>query len=317
MALLGSSTVADQIHDNWEAELLAEQASTRSQQLAKLPVDPLATSSSRDKGKGRDFVSTPGDVSPVSSELLSSLSSMDLSNKTYLKTLLAAPSGEVFRDYFSQGTYTDDVYGLPEEVRKVLEKASSGEGTQEEGRAKAVRRLGMVMRHLWSEGSTTTTTEATNQVQQVNKDNAISEQQARLNAVENSYASTLSHLGRQRQVPSTFQQQQRPLQHQQPSFPVYQTSPPPVDTTTSTSTSSPSHHETSYRTDFSAELVREDSPKSHERQEEESHMAPFAHFLSGRVEELYRTGGRPSPSPTRELAGFGWMEEAFVEGRSH
>lgn len=158
-ALLGSHTLNDAIHADWETTLQAEQDAAWAG-TATMPSDPLISRQGlvdrKGKGRGATTPSSPGNVSPTSSALLSSLSSMDLSSRTYLKSLLSLqdPTAAI-EDYFAQGTYSDDVWGLPEGVRGLLEKTRQGaeEGKEaEEGRKKAVRRLGMVVRHLWGAG---------------------------------------------------------------------------------------------------------------------------------------------------------------------
>ncbi|GAA5900237.1 hypothetical protein JCM5296_003017 [Sporobolomyces johnsonii] len=159
-ALLGGPLV-DAVDGDWEAELLAEQRDKHHAE-ATLPIDPFASaeaiaqrdSTSNGKGKAIDPSSTVpttrGDVSPTSSALLSSLSSLDLSSRAYLRTLLSLDPATAVEDYFSRKSYADDVWGLPDEVKRLFEKAraSEGGGDVEEGRQRAIRRLGMLMKHL-------------------------------------------------------------------------------------------------------------------------------------------------------------------------
>lgn len=143
------------VDGDWEEELLARQREPWRVELeSRMPLDPFASSASA-KGKGRamdgpDAAIRAGDMSPTSTELLSSLSSLDLADRAYLRTLLAQDPASAFEDYFSRGSYTDDVYGLPPAVQRLFEKANQRDERigVEEGRKKAVRRLGMVLRHM-------------------------------------------------------------------------------------------------------------------------------------------------------------------------
>lgn len=164
--LFGSS-LTDAVDGDWERDLFESQA--RSAEGAEGLHDPPASRaalvaardmsqvrSGSDKGKQRADADehVPGDVSPTSQALLSSLSSLDLSTRSYLKTLLSLPSEMAIEDYLANNSsYTDDVWGLPADVRRVMDVAQKrDEGdTVEEGKQKAVRRLGMVMKHLWAE----------------------------------------------------------------------------------------------------------------------------------------------------------------------
>jgi len=153
-SLLGGGGLVDAVDGEWESELLARQHEPWRVELeTRMPLDPFAASSSA-KGKGRASEAGPaqraGDMSPTSSELLSSLSSLDLADKAYLRTLLAQDPTTAFDDYFARGSYTDDVYGLPPAVQRMLDKAAQRDDRVgvEEGRKKAVRRLGMVLRHM-------------------------------------------------------------------------------------------------------------------------------------------------------------------------
>ncbi|KPV77343.1 uncharacterized protein RHOBADRAFT_51216 [Rhodotorula graminis WP1] len=163
-SLIGGGGLVDAVDGEWEGELLARQHEPWRVELeSRMPLDPFAASSSLSssaKGKGRASEAEPaqaqraGDMSPTSSELLSSLSSLDLADKAYLRTLLAQDAPTVFDDYFSRGSYTDDVYGLPPAVQRMLDKAAQRDDQVgvEEGRKKAVRRLGMVLRHMQQAG---------------------------------------------------------------------------------------------------------------------------------------------------------------------
>ncbi|GAA5851928.1 hypothetical protein JCM9279_007027 [Rhodotorula babjevae] len=153
-SLIGGGGLVDAVDGEWEHELLARQHEPWRVELeSRMPLDPFAASSGA-KGKGRATEADPaqraGDMSPTSSELLSSLSSLDLADKAYLRCLLAQDPAAAFDDYFSRGSYTDDVYGLPPAVQRMLDKAAQrdDQGGVEEGRKKAVRRLGMVLRHM-------------------------------------------------------------------------------------------------------------------------------------------------------------------------
>ncbi|GAA6029774.1 hypothetical protein JCM8097_001043 [Rhodosporidiobolus ruineniae] len=169
-ALLTDSAVSltDAIDGDWEAELRERQEAPWRRELeTRMPDDPFASKAARaarqmrqddvsGKGKGRAEESTgvftkKGDMSPTSEELISSLSSLDLASSAYLRQLASLPTDLAVQDYLTHGLYADDVYGLPEGVQRLFDKAaqSAGEGvTAEEGRMKAVRRLGMVMQHL-------------------------------------------------------------------------------------------------------------------------------------------------------------------------
>ncbi|GAA6023073.1 hypothetical protein JCM10207_007710 [Rhodosporidiobolus poonsookiae] len=161
-ALFGDSypVFADAIDGNWEQELLDRQRERHDLESA-LPADPFASRAARSarettptdgvKGKGRaPEAHRKGDMSPTTEELVSSLSSLDLSSRAYLRTLLSLPPEAAIEDYLAHGSYTDDVHGLPDDVKRLFEKAAAGTAgvSVEEGRAKAVRRLGMVMQHL-------------------------------------------------------------------------------------------------------------------------------------------------------------------------
>ncbi|GAA5894930.1 hypothetical protein JCM6882_008247 [Rhodosporidiobolus microsporus] len=162
-AFLNDATVSmfDAIDGHWERELEEKQAEPWRREMEQtMPADPFASDAARAardamgddvKGKGR-AVGTKGDMSPTSSELLSSLSSLDLSSRAYLRTLVSLPPDLALEDYLAHGLYTDDVHGLPDGVRRLFEKAAAqtegNDAAVEEGRMKAVRRLGMVMQHL-------------------------------------------------------------------------------------------------------------------------------------------------------------------------
>lgn len=139
MALLSGSGLADAVHGNWEAELFEEQRGWRNEVGATVPVDPAVSDT---KGKGRQ---------DPDEELMSSLSSLDLASRAYLRTLVALPPDESIAAYLAHNQYTQDVYALPAPVRQLLEAAEQGQPgvTQAEGRKKALRRLEMVMDHLW------------------------------------------------------------------------------------------------------------------------------------------------------------------------
>lgn len=162
LALLSTSNsfLSDAIDGDWEATLFADRGaqSWRTQQEEARPIDPLPlldsdyirTGNGDGKGKGK---ARAGSVSPVSAELISSLSHLDLASRTYLQSFLALPTDESVAQYLKQGSYTEDVYGLPDGLRRLFEKAQSEEGREglqptEEGKKKALRRLQMVMRHF-------------------------------------------------------------------------------------------------------------------------------------------------------------------------
>ncbi|GAA5821902.1 hypothetical protein JCM11251_004770 [Rhodosporidiobolus azoricus] len=165
-AFLSDASVSmfDAIDGHWERELFEKQNEPwRKEMEEATPADPFASATARAtrdaladsvKGKGKAVFEAgmKGDMSPTSSELLSSLSSLDLSSRAYLRTLVSLPPDLALEDYFAHGLYTDDVYGLPDGVKRLFEKVGAGkqDGADkvEEGRMKAVRRLGMVMQHL-------------------------------------------------------------------------------------------------------------------------------------------------------------------------
>ncbi|GAA6052246.1 hypothetical protein JCM3770_007398 [Rhodotorula araucariae] len=202
--LLSAGGLLDAVDGDWEQELLARQSeSWRVELETAMPQDPFASTSAQNdsKGKARALESAAamrqGDMSPTTTELLSSLSSLDLADKAYLRTLLSQDPDTVFDDYFARGSYTDDVYGLPSSVKRLFEKAAKTDeriGT-EEGRKKALRRLGMVLRHM----------QATDPVGAV-------QQQAQRMSLSDGGATQVT------EVSAAAMAQQAPLQRQQPSF---------------------------------------------------------------------------------------------------
>ncbi|GAA6001365.1 uncharacterized protein JCM10292_007035 [Rhodotorula paludigena] len=168
--LLAGADLVDAVDGDWERELREKQSEPwRVEHETTLPLDPFASSAARRdaKGKGKERalddaspdeeqvrgIARAGDMSPTSTELLSSLSSLDLADRAYLRTLVSLDPRTAVEDYFSRGSYSDDVWGLPPGVRRLFEKATAaragqGETSVEEGRRRAVRRLGMVFRHM-------------------------------------------------------------------------------------------------------------------------------------------------------------------------
>lgn len=149
MALLSSGGVGEGVYGDWEQVLQADQYRKREINDAR-PLDPPATTfnSTRNVSSGEAQLANH-DSTTTDEELISSLSSLDLSARSYLRTLLALPAETSIMDYLHQNRYTEDVYALPKEVRKVLEEAEQQPGVSAEaGRAKAVRRLEMVLQHL-------------------------------------------------------------------------------------------------------------------------------------------------------------------------
>lgn len=156
--LTGHDSVVEAVDGDWERQLAQEQQHQRS---SPLPADPLASTSDPLLPDTRRRVN-PGDMSPTSESLLLSVSNLSLAEQTYLRTLLASQDpAAMFQDYFSHGTYTDDVWtptiANSGPLREVLDRAAAqdtgkGKGKarvdDEEGKAKAVRRLEMVLRHL-------------------------------------------------------------------------------------------------------------------------------------------------------------------------
>ncbi|ORY91662.1 hypothetical protein BCR35DRAFT_298915 [Leucosporidium creatinivorum] len=328
--LLGSTTLSDAVHADWEAELLAEQASSWAHDI-NLPSDPPASaqalaSRSVDKGKGRALVS--GDVSPVSSDLISSLSSLDLNSRSYLKTLLSLPPDEALEDYFSRGTYSDDVYGLPADVQKLFEKAQSGGETKEEGRAKAVRRLGMVMKHLWGgEGggqaaatsAVSTPTTSTPTEQRASSPEYVDEED---------YGDIMQHIPRQRRAEPLSSTTTSALNyqhsnalhsmnvvHQQHSLALSQEQQHFTSSLSSSFTTELDPHSTPYATaPLQQQSIISPSPLRHElpmeqqqqqrkdddtEREEDSDkvLPPFSQFLQSRLDEMAVLGGRRTPTP--------------------
>lgn len=155
--LSGSDSLIDAVDGDWERALAHERHLQRLDEAPPpLPADPLASKSCppRHSASGTPQVH-PGDMSPTSQSLLASVASLSLAEQTYLRTLLASQDpASMFEDYFSHATYTDDVWTPPPNyVRKVLDRAvDEGKGKQraadDEGKAKAVRRLEMLLRHL-------------------------------------------------------------------------------------------------------------------------------------------------------------------------
>lgn len=325
--LLGSTTLSDAVHADWEAELLAEQASKWSHDI-NLPSDPPASaqalsSRSDTKGKGRAF--TSGDISPVSSDLISSLSSLDLNSRSYLKTLLSLPPDEALEDYFSRGTYTDDVYGLPADVQKLFEKAQSGGQSQEEGRAKAVRRLGMVMKHLWGgeEGSqvvdasfVSTPSVTTSAEQRASSAESIAEEYDATQAIRpqqqgESFSSTHTAPDyRQSTGPHSInamqQQYSHPLHQQQHSTPFLSSSAQQLDPhSTPYVPTLPPTHQQQQRPIFSPSPLRHEQQQIKEQQPDDDEertegdglLPPFSQFLQTRLDEMALLGGRRTPTP--------------------
>ena len=155
--LTGHDSVVEAVDGDWERQLAQEQQHQRS---SPLPADPLASRSDPQLPDTRRRVN-PGDMSPTSESLLLSVSNLSLAEKTYLRTLLASQDpAAMFQDYFSHGTYTDDVWTptiansgpLREVLDRAAEDTGKGKGKERvddvEGKAKAVRRLEMVLRHL-------------------------------------------------------------------------------------------------------------------------------------------------------------------------
>ncbi|POY73983.1 hypothetical protein BMF94_2794 [Rhodotorula taiwanensis] len=157
-ALLDGEQLTDAVDGEWEHDLRHREAGARA---TAVPSDPLARRSPRTATPNQDRGQYgSGDMSPTSRSLLSSLATLSLAEQTYLRTLLASQDpAQMFEDYFSHGSYTDDVWSVdaqddkPAFVRDVLDRAAE-KGKEKErtdvdgGRAKAVRRLEMVLRHL-------------------------------------------------------------------------------------------------------------------------------------------------------------------------
>ena len=143
MALLNSGGVGEGVYGDWEQVLLEDQYRKREVSDAK-PLDPPATTQQDDGEQLSNHESATTDE-----QLLSSLSSLDLSARSYLRTLLALPVETSIIDYIHQNRYTEDVYALPKEIRRVLEEAEQRPGVSpQDSRRQAVRRLEMVLSHL-------------------------------------------------------------------------------------------------------------------------------------------------------------------------
>ncbi|GAA5893321.1 uncharacterized protein JCM6883_007632 [Sporobolomyces salmoneus] len=142
-----SRTLVEETDADWEQEMFESQRKNHDND-SSLPRDPLLPSSTSFSRSQEHHLS--GDLSPTSSELLSSLSSLDLSSLAYLKTLLSLPPEQAVQRYIesTESNYSDDVWGLPKGVREVFEKAKDNGTAEENGKEKAVRRLGMLMKHL-------------------------------------------------------------------------------------------------------------------------------------------------------------------------
>lgn len=159
VALLnGHESVVDAVDGDWERELAQDQQRS-SALVSPLLADPLASKADSQQPDTRRVAANPGDMSPTSESLLASVSNLSLAEQTYLRTLLASQDpAAMFQDYFSHGTYTDDVWTpiTSGPLRDVLDRAAEdtgkGKGKErvedEEGKAKAVRRLEMLLRHL-------------------------------------------------------------------------------------------------------------------------------------------------------------------------
>ncbi|KAK4056547.1 hypothetical protein OIO90_002395 [Microbotryomycetes sp. JL221] len=148
--LNGSTSLTDQVYGDWHNEL-AEQQSRQHDQDSTMPQDPVVarTISRTEKGKTKlTRFDDDSDMSTEELELVSAVSSLDLADREYLKSLLARPESTAIVDYLRGNTYTDDVYGIPDKVQRVLDQAKAGTEQTDEGRSKALRRLAMVMRHL-------------------------------------------------------------------------------------------------------------------------------------------------------------------------
>lgn len=210
--LLAGADLVDAVDGDWERELREKHSEPwRIEHETTLPLDPFASSAARRdaKGKGKEReiddaspdeeqvrgIARAGDMSPTSTELLSSLSSLDLADRAYLRTLVSLDPRTAVEDYFSRGSYSDDVWGLPPGVRRLFEKATAaqegqGETSVEEGRRRAVRRLGMVFRHMQAAeqaGTTLQTGAPASQVAQ-DHDSVMRDQQAQVQGHSAAYA---------------------------------------------------------------------------------------------------------------------------------
>lgn len=327
LTMLGSTTLSDAVHANWEDDLLADQAMSWQVDSA-LPSDPpasahaLATTSRHDpsRGKGKQRIRA-GDVSPTSTELLSSLSSLDLTSRSYLKTLLSLPPEEALEDYFSRpGAYTEDVYGLPADVQKLFEKAQErqGEETKEEGRAKAVRRLGMVMQHLWSEGQARDGKEeivgapaAVTSAPEVQQERYVDQWR------DEGWGSSLQHVPRQRlredvaQASAMQVDQLHATSHLQHALPPLQRQTILTPSPTSATSQPLAHPSTSLnrippRAHPQTPAREEERPVDEEQEEEDDEMlVPFSHFLQRKVDRMAFLGGRITPPALERQGSWG------------
>ncbi|KAM0788711.1 hypothetical protein ACM66B_002806 [Microbotryomycetes sp. NB124-2] len=142
--LTGSTSLAEAVYGDWQTEL-EQSHSTKHERDSTMPRDPQTSlHAAGNKGKTR---SEQG-MTDEEMELVASVSSLELVDREYLRSLLAQPESSALDMYLGQGTYTEDVYGLNPAVQRVLDQAKKGTEQTSEGRAQAVRRLAMVLRHL-------------------------------------------------------------------------------------------------------------------------------------------------------------------------
>lgn len=145
LAFLNGSSTGASFHDAIDGSFPT--AST-SKAPVRVPNDPVLRSDGRlARSKASPGASSPGRLSPTSTALLASVSSLDVAQRLYLSSLLAQPEDSALPRYLDMGTYADDVWApdeeahLPQEVNQALDAARSG-------REAALRRLNMLRSHL-------------------------------------------------------------------------------------------------------------------------------------------------------------------------
>lgn len=156
LAMLGgdnTSSMVNAVDGDWESELREAQSRRGEADLPSLTQDPKATRRRPSPHLHAESHISSGDMSPTSASLLSQLSSLDLASRNYLETLLSLPPDQAFDDYLSQASYTEDVWGPPKGASRLIDRIRDGTSaavtdSEEEGRQKAVRRLGMILRHV-------------------------------------------------------------------------------------------------------------------------------------------------------------------------
>ncbi|GAA94725.1 uncharacterized protein L969DRAFT_87550 [Mixia osmundae IAM 14324] len=145
LALLESETFDDDTqaeHTNADLDNPrgADVQSWRKQLDEAVPDDPLLDLT-RDE---LDALRLQRDANPYLFELLSGDRSIDSRKR---------PPRDI-QEYLALHTYTDDVYGLPDSIKRTLDEAKDSDAS-DETRNKALRRLEMLRRHLFATSSPT------------------------------------------------------------------------------------------------------------------------------------------------------------------